>query len=85
MKVEELRLALTADDRHGVFTVPSMMCVDPTGNFDYVPAAGSAPLDMLDSIEQLDLEHVKHWSAYLTAARKFIWLRICYGRQQRSK
>ena len=68
MKVEELRLSLTADDMHGVFTVPSMMCVDPTGTFDYVPAAGCAPLDMFDSIEQLDLDHVKRWSTFITAA-----------------
>lgn len=68
MKVEELRLALTGDDMHGVFTVPSMMCDDPTMTFNQVPAAGCHPLDMFNSIEEVDIELVKNWSEYLTMA-----------------
>ena len=70
MKVEELCQAVTADDMVRFFTVPSMMCPDPSGMYDYVPVAGSAPVDMFTSIEMLDLEHVMCWIAYLTAAGK---------------
>lgn len=68
MKVEELRLSLTSEDMHGVFTVPSMMTGDPTGIYNLVPAAGSAPLDMFHSIQELELELVQQWSEFLLAA-----------------
>ena len=68
MKVEELRLALTVDDMHQVFFVPREMCLNPTFTFLYVPAAGSQPTDMFNSIELLDLELVQRWSEFITAA-----------------
>ena len=68
MKVEELCQEVTADDMIGIFTVPSLMCKDPTGMYDYVPAVRCEPLDMFDSIELVELEHVMRWSLYLTTA-----------------
>ena len=68
MKVEELRLILTADDMHGVFTMPSQMCEDPTWLYNYVPAAGCQPLDMFTSIEMIDLDLMMKWSEYISAA-----------------
>ena len=70
MKVEELRLLLTSNDMHGVFTVPSIMTKDPTATYRLVPAAGSSPLDMFCSIQDLDIELVKSWSKYILAARE---------------
>ena len=67
MKVEELRQAVTADNMIGVFTVPSMMCKDPMGTHDYVPAVGSLLIDMFNLIEMVELEHIMQWSAYITA------------------
>ena len=53
---------------HGIFTVPSMMAEDPTGAYNQVPAAGCTPLDMFNSIQELDIEVVKSWSEYILAA-----------------
>ena len=50
MKVEELCQALMADVMHRIFAVPSMMCLEPTGNYNFVPAAVSQTIDMLNSI-----------------------------------
>ena len=85
MKVEELRLSLTADDMHIVFIVPSSMCQDPTGVYNYVPEAGCQPLDMFNSIEIIDLELVMRWSEYLSAAGKSTLLKTYFGPAQKSK
>ena len=68
MKVEELRQSLTTGDMHGVFLVPDSMCVDPTATFNRMPAAGSAPLDLFNSVQEVSLELAKDWSEFLIQA-----------------
>ena len=70
MKVEELGLSLAADNMHGLFIFPSSTFLDPTRVYNFVPVAGCQPLDMFDLIKMIDLELVKKWSEYLSAARE---------------
>ena len=68
MKIEELKQALVSNGMHGIFTVPSMMCNDPAGTYNQVPAAGSSPLELFTSASELDLQIIKDWSEYLMLA-----------------
>ena len=70
MKIEQLRSALMEGDMHGVFSVPSIMTQDPTGNFDFVPGIGCSPIDLFYSSEELDLETIKKWSLFVLMAGK---------------
>ena len=68
MKVEEMKQVLTADDMHGIFVISSSMCEDPTMVYHKVPAAGCHSINRFTAVQEVDLELVKDWSEYVTAA-----------------
>jgi hypothetical protein len=65
MRIEEFRRSLQAFDMVDVFIVASDYELDE-GTGDYKPALGSRPIDLFTSVKEVDIETVKHASAFTT-------------------
>ena len=64
MKIEQLQTSLMEGDMHGVFSVPSIMVGDATGNFDYVLGVKCSPIALFYLCKELNFDTIKRWCSF---------------------